>query len=211
MEGLEFKETMPLSFESKSKDKLLHSNLSGVARETLSSKHVLRIKQVLSRPDPQRRLYPHGFVSELAEDDFSEDHGPVTRIELFARNERTRKTYGVVRKFFSGYSRERRLLDLANFSNNVISVRAMPNSSKRERSDGKPIEDKLVLRRMELPNLGYDAALDSSNIFSRPTLPSIYVSSRWLDRMDLQSGDRIIVSNTVENYVAPPPRIAGAN
>ncbi len=172
----------------------------------MAEKHILRIKNILGRSDSQKILYPNGLVSEIEEDDLS-DPRPVKRIELFAKNERSNETFGIIRSFFVGFSFERRLLDLANFSDNVISVRAVRAPEYKE---GKIVEDKLVLKRIESPDPhGVDRF--SRYVFRRQKAPSLKVPSRWLDKTELRDGDRIIVSNTVENYVTPPPELEGAN
>lgn len=163
---------------------------------------------MLDRFDPQRVLYPNGLVSEL-EENSSSDLRPVRRIELFAENKRSKETFGVMRSLFVGFSSERGLLDLANVSNNIISVRAVMSS--REHNDSKIIEDKLVLKRIESRNLGESDRFSSSYVFRRQKIPSLIVSPRWLDRMGFSNGDRIMISNPVENYVTPPPELAGAN
>jgi hypothetical protein len=191
--------------QNKRKEKGSHRTSILISRNLLAEKHTLRIKDILGRFDPQKILYPNGLVSELEEDN-SSDPKPVKRIELFAKNLLSNKTFGVMRSFFVGFSSERGLLDLANFSDNVISVRAVSGSG--EHSEGKIIEDKLVLKRIESPNPRERDRFSLSYIFRRQKIPSLIVSSRWLDRMDLHKGDRIIVSNPVENYMTPPPELA---
>lgn len=165
------------------------------------------MKYLLEKYDSQKKIYPDGLLSEVEEDD-SSDSRPLKRIELFARNQRSNETFGVIRNFFVGFSFERGLLELANFSNNVISVRAV--AASYEHRKGQVVEDKLVLKRIE--NRGSDSGnlLSSSSIVRRHKIPRLIVSSRWLDKMRLSNRDRIIVSNTVENYVTPPPELAGA-
>jgi hypothetical protein len=174
----------------------------------LSEKHIIRIKEILSKFDPQRVVYPNGLLGEL-EEDKSSDSKLVKRIELFAENKRSKETFGVIRNFFVGFSFERNLLDLANFSNNVVSVRAV--SRTRDHRDPKIVEDKLVLKRIETPNPTESDRFLPSSIYRRQKVPSLIVSSRWLERMGFNNGDRIMVSNPVENYVTPPPELAGAN
>jgi hypothetical protein len=181
-----------------------------LARNTLADKHILRIKKVLDTFDPQKLIYPNGVLGELEEDDSSSKQGTIKRIELFAENKTSMETFGVIRNFFMGFSSDRELLDLANFSNSVISVRAI--GASRENSETKLLEDKLVLKRIEPPaHSSEDDRFSISRIYSRQRLSSLIVSSRWLDRMGFCKGDRIMISNPVENYVTPPPQLGGNN
>jgi hypothetical protein len=195
--------------ESSSRERSSDSKIASLlSKNDFAEKHVLRLANMLTKNDPQRRLYPNGLLTELEQDDdFGYDFRPVKRIELFATDRRTQATYGVIRNLFVGFSFERSLLDLANFSDNVISVRAVKNSSGDSGSEPKVIEDKLVLRRLAAKP-DYKSA--SENIFRRPKTPSLFVSSRWLDKMKLCGGDKIMVSNPVENYVAAPPQLPEA-
>lgn len=208
---------MKLSFlESNTKNRSSSSKIPSLfSRSDLADKHVLKVKDIFRKCDPQKRLYPNGLLSELEEENSAFDFRPVKRIELFAKNERTKATYGIIRNFFVGFSSERSLLDLANFSDNVISVRTVLNSSWRgEHSEVKIIEDKLVLKTLdgtEKARQDIGRFSTSSIIFTRSKTPALYVSSRWLDKMELCEGDRIIVSNPVEDYVTPPPILTGAN
>ncbi len=181
-----------------------------LSRTDFSEKHVLRLADIIAKNDPQRRLYPNGLLSEVEEndDDSNFDFRPVKRIELFATDRHNRATYGVIRSLFVGFSSERSLLDLANFSDNVISVRAVQNKSRSLNShEANVIEDKLVLRRFQgRPN----CKPPSESVYRRTRTPSLLVSSRWLDKMELSRGDKIMVSNPVENYAAAPPHLPGA-
>jgi hypothetical protein len=195
--------------ESSSRNRSSESKIASLlCKNDFAEKHVLRLANMLARNDPQRRLYPNGLLTELEEDDdFSYDFRPVKRIELFATDRRTQATYGVIRNLFVGFSFERSLLDLANFSDNVISVRAVKNASRDFGSEPKLIEDKLVLRRLAAKP---DYKSTSESIFRRPKAPSLFVSPHWLDKMKLSGGDKIMVSNPVENYVAAPPQMPEA-
>ncbi len=171
----------------------------------LLEKHTLHIKDLMGKFDSQRLIYPNGLLSEVEESE-SSDAKLLKRIELFAKNKRSNEIFGVIRSFFVGFSRERKLLELADFSNNVISVRGV--ASGRLRRQDKIIEDKLVLKRIEDVKPIDEDPFSALRVFRRHKVPSLIVSSRWLDKMDLSDGDRIIVSNPVENYVTPPPEVA---
>ncbi len=160
-------------------------------------KRTVRVKYLLDSVDSQRLIYPNGVFGFLKEDD--EETRQVRRIEIFAEDQ-SGETYGIIRNLFVAYSSELSLLELALVSNSVISVRAFCQSSQRG-TETKLIEDKLILKRT-------DYASESTPYSARA--PSLLVSSRWLDRMNLARGDRIIISNPIENYAVPPPNMAEA-
>jgi hypothetical protein len=197
------------STQDNRKQKDVHRPTILISKNPTAEKHILRMKCLLEKFDSQKKLYPNGLLSELELDDSNSDSRPLKRIELFAKNERSNETFGVIRSFFVGFSFERGLLELANFSNNVISVRAVSTSQDHRKC--KVIEDKLVLKRIENRDSEKGYSLSSSELLLRRNkVPSLIVSSRWMDRMELSSGDRIIVSNPVESYMTPPPELVGA-
>lgn len=157
-------------------------------------KHTVRVEYMLDSVDTQKMIYPNGVFGALNETD--EESKPVRRIELFAEEQR-KETYGIIRTLFVAYSSEHSLLELAHFSNSVISVRAFPDSDQGMQ-DPRMIEDKLILKRTES---------ETQSAPYRARVPSLFVSSHWLDRMNLEKGDRIIVSNPLENYLVPPPNM----
>ena len=145
-------------------------------------------------------IYPNGILSSLKET--KDDPKPVKRIELFAKEEDNGNTYGIIRTLFVAFSSERQMLELAEASNNVISVHVFPSHSSRGLVEsGKPklVEDKLVLKRAES---------DTERRSYGSTTPNLLVPPRWLELMALGRGARIIVSNPIENYEVPPPNIA---
>ncbi len=170
-------------------------------------KHVLHVSDILCRIDSNKVIYPNGVVGELKQSE--EEASPVKRIELFAE-EKSKELYGIIRKFFVAYSSERKLLELAQASNNVISIKAIhrPAGSRRElkilsrgslAEQSEIVEDKMILRLLEEGPEQYSF---------RVKLPCLIVSPRWLDRMELEVGDRIIISNPIESYLVPPPNLA---
>jgi hypothetical protein len=207
-EAPEQKELMKLS-TSKSSSSFDVKTSSLLCKTDFSEKHVLRLAGILAKNDPQRRLYPNGLLTEVEEDNYDStfDFRPVKRIELFATDKHTKATYGVIRNLFVGFSSERSLLDLANFSDNIISVRTVQSKIKSRSlcsHDAKVIEDKLVLRRFQGRP---DNRSPSEDVYRRTKTPSLFVSPRWLDKMELSSGDKIMVSNPLENYAAAPPQL----
>src|SRR5487761_1729657 len=157
-------------------------------------KRTVRMEYMLDSIDSQQLIYPNGVFGALRETD--EEQKPLRRIELFAEEQR-KETYGIIRSLFVAYSSEHSLLELAQVSNNVISVRAFLGSGQGTQ-DPRMIEDRLILKRRDS---------ESESAPYRARVPSLFVSSRWLDRMNLEKGDRIIVSNPLENYVVPPPNM----
>jgi hypothetical protein len=160
-------------------------------------KHTLRVDYLFGGIDAQRLIYPKGVIGSLKEEEIESKR--LRRIELFA-GEETGDTYGIIRNLFVAHSSELSLLDLAMTSNGVISVRAFPRSSIGSKSD-EIKEDKLILKSTDSTTLA---------IPNRARAPSLFVSQRWLDKMNLAKGDRIIVSNPIENFVVPPPNMAEA-
>jgi hypothetical protein len=160
-----------------------------------AKKRIVRMPDLLGETDTQRVMYPNGYLGSIKES--GEEFSKVRRIEVFA--EEQSEKYGIIREFFVAYCSERRLLDLANASNSVISVRVI--SSSRTESRRKVISDELVLKRTDAT---------SESIPYRPKIPDLLVPASWMDRMDLESGDRIMISNPRENYLVPPPVLADA-
>ncbi len=164
-----------------------------------AKKHVLHMHDVLRKFDSQKRIYPNGLVGSLkGTEEMAEK---IKRIELFAE-EHSKESYGIIRQFFVAYSSERNLLQLAHASENVICVRAMPSSPRERRilpgvdRRGMALENRMILKRSE------QAPEEPSY---RPTIPNLIVSQHWLEMMELEAGDRIIISNPIEKYMVPPP------
>ncbi|MGI0078415.1 MAG: hypothetical protein ACRECH_02215 [Nitrososphaerales archaeon] len=157
-------------------------------------KRTVRVESMLDSVDSQKMIYPNGVLGALVEAD--RESKPVRRIELFAEEQR-KEIYGIIRTFFVAYSSEHTLLELAQVSNSVISVRAF-SSSAQGRQDSRMVEDKLILKRTES---------EPEPVPYRARVPGLFVSSHWLDRMNLEKGNRIMVSNPLENYVVPPPNL----
>lgn len=123
----------------------------------------------------------------------------IKRIELFAE-EHSKESYGIIRQFFVAYSSERNLLQLAHASENVISVRAIQGSSNDRHffaADKRSVlENRMILKRVE----------DTTEPeMYRQRIPALIVSQSWLEMMSLTPGDRIIISNPLENFMVPPP------
>jgi len=153
--------------------------------------------------DSNKIIYPRGIVSKLKESEH--DSPPVKRIEVFASDEKD--TYGILRTLFVAYSSEKRLLDIAHFSNGVIHVRSMNKAGSATQDSCRQIcEDKLLLKRLEEEVQEYSRDLQGLP-FKRVRAPDLLVTPRWRERMNLELGARLIVSNPIESYEVPPPNL----
>jgi hypothetical protein len=164
-----------------------------------AKKHVLHMHDVLRKFDSQKRIYPNGLVCSLKGTE--EKVEKIRRIELFAE-EHSKESYGIIRQFFVAYSSERNLLQLALASENVICIRAMPRSPRERHTlpgvdrRSMALENRLILKR---------SGEESKEPSYRPRIPDLVVSQHWLELMELENGDRIIISNPIEKYMVPPP------
>ncbi|HZW56299.1 MAG TPA: hypothetical protein VFF30_08430 [Nitrososphaerales archaeon] len=181
-------------------------------------KRTIHIPDIFKSPDASRVLFPRGVLSRINSSNDVLD-SMVKRIEFFAQEEND--IYGILRNFHVAFSAERSLLELAGASNSVIEVRAIDLQSERRGGARKRtiVEDKLVLKRARLeeepPNYGDsehkyaspspDANQEPTSPFLRPKTPDISVPISWLEKMNLEAGDGVIISNPIENYAVPPP------
>lgn len=163
---------------------------------SLPTKRTLRVPDLLDEITDQKSIYPRGILGSLKESNFD---SKVDRIQLFAqRQEEKENHYGILKRLFVAFSSESNLLKLAGASSNVIEVHGLP----KEKRNGRTIaESKLVLKRSEVEEERAEGIVS----FYRELTPSLFVSSHWLDLMNLNSGDRVIISNPRENYEIPPP------
>jgi hypothetical protein len=138
-------------------------------------------------------IFPRGIVSTVTESE--DDLPPVKRIELFAKDEKD--TYGILRTLFVAISSEKSILQMASASDGIIQVRTLPETVE---SGKKIFEDKLLIKRPQAVEQSLDQGI-------RMKTPNIVVSARWRERMDLNSRDRIILSNPIEEYAVPPPSL----
>ena len=169
-------------------------------------KRTYRLKNVVSQFDTGRTLFPQGILSRIG--NVTRETLTVRRIEYFARktgDSGNNETYGIIRDLHVAYSSERQLLEMADVSNGVVHVRSLESISKPG--------DRLVLKRSE--NVRNDtprSEMSPEQQFAsiRPKTPSLKVSSNWLDKMELGVGDRLIVSNPIEEFAVPPPEASGS-
>jgi hypothetical protein len=189
-----------------SKRRLELERTSLLTRVTLANhilKRTFRLPSVLPRIDTDKVLFPHGVLSVIKESKEPEDK--VKRIEIFAEDSGD-STYGILRNMFVAFSSERKLLDLAHASDNVIEVRTLqPDAHRGSSQTGKIIGDKLVLKRTE------QEAVDTKNAMAScfSKAPNLLVPSAWLEKVDLDRGAQIMVSNPIERYMVPPPTLCG--
>ncbi len=171
---------------------------------TVMSKRTLRVPKIMPSIDPDRTLFPRGVLTLLKES--REATHEVKRIEIFA-NKSKEGLYGILRRMFVAFSSERELLQIARASDNVIEVRSFSQSGSSSFSSpesGRVIEDRLVLKRIE------EATPDehSETVISfRKKPPKLLVPAAWLERVDLEDGSQIIVSNPMARFVIPPPHL----
>ncbi|HKW04655.1 MAG TPA: hypothetical protein VJN71_05090 [Nitrososphaerales archaeon] len=156
-------------------------------------KHTLKVQYRSDCVDSQKKIYPNGVFGELEES--AEESKPLKRIELFADGKKD--TYGIIRTLSIAFTSEKSLLFLAQASDSVISIRALSENGEQNRY----VEDRLILKRIESTREG---------ITYRKKLPNLFVSSSWLERMNLERGNNIVISNPIENYMIPPPNLAEA-
>jgi hypothetical protein len=149
-------------------------------------------------------------VSKIKES--KEDSPLVRRVEVFA--DKKEDKYGILRTLFVAYSSETSLLRIAAASDGVIQVRSVSNSgflggSSSPRGGAAILEDKLLLKRSHEDQEKKEVDSERS---TRPTFfsikaPDLIVSPRWREKMNLEPGDRLLVSNPIENYEVPPPNV----
>lgn len=153
-----------------------------------------------SRIDSNKVLFPKGVLSKVREG--SDDIPPVKRIELFAKDRG--ETYGIIRSMFVGFSSEKSILQIAEATRGVVQVRPVRSSNGKSNEYGltEKTRDILILKRS--PEVSPDTA---HSVGFRVKIPSITVPPRWKDRMKLEDGDCLMISNPIEEYAVPPPNV----
>ena len=185
----------------------LHEKRVGASEEAaFMLKRTLHLDRMIRQIDSSRILYPRGVLSMITP--ISDSGQTVKRVEFFAREKED--IYGIIRSFHVAYSSERALLELAEASSSVISVRSIESETFKNNTDPsrKTIEDRLVLRRAEDKQTDKEDKSQSSMLTLRPKTPDLSVPPIWLEKMDLKPGARVFVSNPMENYAVPPPNLA---
>jgi hypothetical protein len=155
----------------------------------------------------ERAIYPKGIVTSLKESAFF-DSMKVGRIELFSSKDNEKgKYYGILKQLFVAFSSESRILKLADTSSNVIEVHGLREDKENKKG---VIESKLVLKRSEEAQKNKEQHQQQQQVISLygEKTPRLFVSPHWLDLMNLSSGDRVIISNPIENYEIPPPLVS---
>jgi len=146
--------------------------------------------------DSAKLLFPKGILTKVKEG--ADDVPPVKRIELFARD--GGDTYGIIRSLFVGFSTEKSILRIAETTGGVVQVRAM-RATKGKEATASGSTDLILLKRDSI-------ALDQEgNPGFRIRVPSITISPRWKERMRLSEGDRLMISNPIQDYAVPPPNV----
>jgi len=150
----------------------------------------------MKRVDSAKVIYPRGVLSRIKEG--VDDVPPVKRIEFFAKD--GNDTYGILRSIFVAFSSEKSILRIAEASNGVVQVRSVRSGNSKGSDDSNSAQDRLILKRSSEINQ------EDRPVLSMKT-PTITVSPRWRERMRLEAGDCLIVSNPIEDYSVPPPNI----
>ena len=162
-------------------------------------KRTFRVHDFLNAISDERTIYPKGIISSLKESNF--DSAKVERIEVFANEEHDKKRYGIVKEMFVAFSSESKLLKLADTSSNVIEVHGL-RQEKAKGNCNAVVGSRLVLKRSEDAKI--EPRKDMLSFYKEHT-PNLFVSSHWLDIMNMSPGDRVIISNPIEHYEIPPP------
>jgi len=171
-------------------------SLNEVSSTKPLAKRILRIPGLLDEADEERTIYPSGILGSLKESDFNSPKSE--RIELFARREKeVEKKFGILRQLFVAFSSEPKLLNLAGASSNVIEVHAI----NRKQTRNTIIQDKLILKGTE------NREIATRSLYTERA-PDLFVSEHWLDNMNLDCGDKVIISNPREDYETLPPALA---
>jgi hypothetical protein len=166
-------------------------------------KRTLRVPDLLNEIPKERAVYPKGIVTSLKESAF--DSMKVGRIELFSSKDNEKgQYYGILKQLFVAFSSESRILKLAITSSNVIEVHGLREDKENKKG---VVESKLVLKRSEEAAENEEQKQQLLSLYGEKT-PKLFVSSHWLDLMNLSSGDRVIISNPRENYEIPPPLVS---
>jgi hypothetical protein len=175
--------------------RVLSDNNSRIATSS-GLKRTIHLSEVLDKIDSTKVIYPGGVIANIRESKAKCE--TAKRVELFAEDKKDK--YGILRTLFVAYSSKRRLLEIAESSSSVIEVRAFAKDKLGVDVGRHIVEDRLVLKR----NIQHEAeeACDY-----RPKTPSIFVPLRWGERMSLNAGDKIIISNPIEEYSLPPPNV----
>lgn len=111
------------------------------------------------------------------------------RIEVLAEGAAER--IGLLRKLFVGFSSQPEVLDVARRSNYVVEVRSLDWNQKHIAEQYK--QDVVVLKRA-IDQFGHLRAREG-----------VWVPSIWMEKVGLSTGDRVIVSNPLRNYLLPSP------
>ncbi len=171
---------------------------SSISNNSNIKKRVVRLPEILDSIDSNKRIFPKGVLSTLSK---CEERSPIVkRVEVFGESERN--TFGIIRTLFVAYSSEKSLLEMAESSNCVIQVNSL-NTEATQKNDSQMIEDKLLLRRASQSSIEHEVISFTVKLEA----PKLMVPEHWLDKFRLRLGDRIMVSNPLENYFVPPPSV----
>jgi hypothetical protein len=118
------------------------------------------------------------------------------RVELFAKAKE--RVFGILRTFFIAYSFENSILQLGEASNDVVLVRAIGSN------EGSPciLQDYLILKRNCIE--GQQPKASPYHV----SIPDIFVSALWNEKMGLKMGDKVVLSKPLGEYSIAPPSVS---
>ena len=143
-------------------------------------KRVVYLPDLIPNPDSDRIRFPGGVICEVIPNGRTET---AKRVENVVSNERA----GLLREMFVAYSANQTLLDVARRSDQVVEVRSVDWKKKHDAENYK--QDMLLLKRF---------SGDEEHIGNRLLAPL-----KWMEKIGIDVGDRIIVSNPISNFTIP--------
>jgi hypothetical protein len=151
-------------------------------------KRTITLPDLLPDIDAERLVFPNGVVSKLK----AQQGGELTRrIEILGEEES--EIYGVSHDMFVTYTAGDEIWDVARRSNFVVEIRGLRDKPHR-RSSERYFKDTLVVKKLVTKASSHEN--------------SLIVPKAWMDKVSASEGQRAILSNTVTDFVLPPPTIS---
>ena len=145
-----------------------------------SLKRTVHLHDRIPSPDAQRIRFPGGVICEVI---------PNSRVEIAKRVEAVlnNEKAGVLREMFIAYASNPILLEIASRSDHVVEVRSVDWKKKHEAEQYS--KDTIILKRF----VGSE-----EYVGNRMLAPST-----WMEKMGIDAGDTIIISNPIGNFRIP--------
>lgn len=143
-------------------------------------KKIVYLRDLIPSPDAERIRFPGGVVCEVLPNSKAEK---AKRVETILSNEKS----GILKEMYVAYASNSTLLDIARRSDYVVEVRSI-DWKKRHEAEAYS-QDMLVLKRF----VG-----DEGYVGNRILAPSV-----WMEKMGVDAGDHIIVSNPLSRFRIP--------